>query len=452
MPRKIIQDIFVRNKNAKPGSKTGGNFLYTRKPEASQDMPRKIEVKIPSPEKVEHPKEYPVENGKISKNSRIFLWILSVACVGALIFFLSSFFATAEVTITPKKESITLSDTYTINLKKEIPGLHYEVMTIEKTLSKPLETDGEENVERKAIGKAILYNNFSTGNQRLINNTRLESSNGLIYRIRQSVEIPGIKTVNGVKTPGSIEVEIIADQAGDTYNMKVSDFKGDFTIPGFQGSTKYSGFYGRLSQDTAGGFIGKVKKVSSDKLSAGREELKNNLKTELIKDAFSQKPDQYILFNNNYYIAMSDLPDSSEDKDYNILEKGTIYAIIFNKDELSSFLAKNKIKNFDDSKVEFLWKDNFLSVLSGTTEKPWTESSLQIKFSGDADIVYFYDKNEILADIAGQNKSIVSDILEKNKNSILDMSAKIQPGWLKSFPKNSAKIKIIDSVRDLANK
>ncbi len=331
MARKIIQDIFVKNKNIRPVYKNENKIsevLKTpEKPVASVNIKKR--GKISFPEKIYSHEAKDDKDKKISKNSRIFLWSVCVASVAILLFFLSSFFATAKVTITPKTEALAMNNSYTISLKKEIAGLHYEIMTVKKTLSKPIETDGEESVERKAIGKVILYNNFSTSNQKLINNTRLQSADGRIYRIRESVEIPGIKTINGIKTPGNIEVEAIADEAGDKYNMKISDFKGDFTIPGFKGNPKYSGFYGRLSQDMSGGIIGKVKKVSETALSTGREELKNNLKAELIKEAYSQKPDQYVVFKNNYYIETNDLPDSSEDKDYNINEDGTIYSIIF---------------------------------------------------------------------------------------------------------------------------
>jgi hypothetical protein len=322
-------------------------------------------------------------------------------------------------------------------------------MTIERTVSKSLETDGEENVERKAIGKTILYNNFNDKTQRLINNTRLQTKDGLIYRIRQSVDVPGIKTINGVKTPGSVEVEIIADEAGDKYNMKMSDLKGDFTIPGFQGSPKYTGFYGRLSSDIVGGFIGNVKKVSTDKISAGRTELKNDLETELIKEIYSEKPDGYTIFDNNYYLEINDMPDSSGAKDYSISEKGIIHVIIFNRSEIASFFAKNKISTFDNSKVDILWSNsNFTSEISGQTQKPWTEDSLKVKFTGKVKIVWIYDVKQILDDISGQNKSIIGSMLEKYKTSVTSIDAKITPPWVNTFPNNPDKIKVLNSVTD----
>ncbi len=67
-------------------------------------------------------------------------------------------------------------------------------------------------------------------------------------------------------------------------------------------------------------------------------------------------------------------------------------------------------------------------------------------------LVYSYDKDEIINEISGKNKSVLKDILENNKNSITEIKAEIKPSWKNSFPKNSNKIKMADSVRDIANK
>ncbi len=210
----------------------------------------------------------------------------------------------------------------------------------------------------------------------------MESTDGRIYRIQNSVEIPGIKTVNGVKTPGSIDVDVIADDPGPSFNMKMTDLKGDFKIPGFKGSSKYTAFYGRQSTDIIGGFIGKVKKVSPENLTKARTDLKNNLNAELIKNMYEKLPSQFVVFKNDYYIQTNDLPDNSNSDQFKINEGGQVNAIIFDKDELLQFLAKNKIKNFDGSKINAKFPDDFTAVITGQTEKPWNEDSLKVKFSG----------------------------------------------------------------------
>ena len=107
---------------------------------------------------------------------------------------------------------------------------------------------------------------ISSDPQRLITRTRFQSPEGLIYRIAESAVVPGKTTKNGVDTPGSIEVTVFADEAGDKYNIK----KTDFTIPGFKSdASRFKNIYARSSTDMTGGFVGKMKTIlPADKATA----------------------------------------------------------------------------------------------------------------------------------------------------------------------------------------
>ncbi len=456
MAKKIIQDIYVVKKSirmikrsdVRDGFYSSGKII-PKKEIVANDFTNDSSVDSQTDDADED--QFNSEK-KVTKDSLIFLWAVCIVSIGILLFLLSSTFSTATLTITPQNKNIVLNDTYNITSDTNVSTstLHFEVMTIKKDLFKTMETDGEEYVERKATGKAVIYNNLDATKQRLINNTRLETKEGLTYRIRQSVDVPGVKIVAGVKTPGSVEVEIIADMPGDKYNMKLSDFKGDFTIPGFKGSTKYTTFYARLSADVSGGFIGNIKKVSDDKIAAGLTVLKETLKNDLIKEIFSKKPEQFVLFKNNYYIQCIDLPNNPLDKEYKISEECSMNAIIFNKDSLSFFIAKNKIDKFDNSKVDILWNDSDSVQLTGSTEKPWNETNIKALFTGSAQVVWTFDAAEILSSIIGQDKSIINAIIDNNKSSISEIQATIRPMWSNTFPKNTKKIDIVDTVRDSA--
>jgi len=455
MAKKIIQDIIVNKNNFKPVRKDLVKEQSLPRSERLDNFNLKESLCVTTiTKKRTLLDQINEENNRSTKNSRLILWTVCVICVATLLFFIFSIFSTAKITITPKVEAVSLNDTYTAfasSSSQSSGELYYDILTVEKELSKQLETDGEENVERKATGKAILYNNYSTSKQRLINNTRLQTADGLVYRIRESIDVPGYKTVNGVKTPGSVEVNIIADVAGEKYNMKVADLKGDFTIPGFKGLPQYNSFYARLSSNISGGYIGLIKKVSDTKLTQGRQELKDTLKTDLIKYIYSTTSDAQIIFKDNYFVEYTDMPDSSDGSDYSIVEKAVIHAIVFDKKRLASFIANNKITNFDGSSVDVLWNDNIL-VSFGSTTKPWIGDSLKPHFEGDVNVVWSYDSNKIVNEIKGQNKSIISEILKEYDASVKQIEVNIKPQWLKTFPKNSSRIKVVDSIRDTVGK
>ena len=459
MTHKIIQDIYIVKKSIRNIKKSDvRDGFYSQKKHATShkesgndDLVDKFPIEENNDDTNDISDEDNFEDKRhVTKDSLFFLWIICIVSIATLLFLLSSVFSTATLTITPRSEIVTLNDTYNITSDKTVGSstLHFEVMTIQKDLSRSLETDGEEYIERKATGKAVIYNNSGPSNQRLINNTRLETKDGLVYRIRESVDVPGVKTIKGVKTPGSVEVEIIADATGDKYNMKLSDFKGDFTIPGFKGTTKYTTFYARLSADAVGGYVGNVKKVSDEKLEAGKTELDETLKADLIKEVYSKKPEQYILFKDNYYIKCNELTSDLASNEYKISQGCSINAIIFNKEELATFIARNKIKDFDNSKVDIMWNDNNTVSLLSNTEKPYNETSLKVRFAGPAEIVWSYDISGILSSIVSQDKSIIGSVIEANKNSLVEIQATIKPMWKNTFPKSEKKIKILDTIRD----
>src|SRR6185436_19331087 len=100
------------------------------------------------------------------------------------------------------------------------------------------------------------YNNYSTASQNLDIDTRLEGSNGKIYKTKTKIVIPGMK--DG-KT-GSVEVKVYASVAGPEYNSAPLDFK----IFGFKGTPKYSKFYGRSKGALSGGAKGKAPALSAE--------------------------------------------------------------------------------------------------------------------------------------------------------------------------------------------
>jgi len=440
----------VKKDGAFPSSIKNDEKDYLEKIKKAQQKEKAKVTLIKVEKEEEFNYEEEIKPEKVTKNSQTFLWVLSIISLGALFFLISSNFSTATINITPKMESVVLDDTFTATSKPGGSGLSFEVMTIKKVSTKSLDTDGEESVERKSIGKAVIYNSYSTASQRLITNTRLESTDSLIYRIRDSVDVPGYKMVDGKKVPGSVEVEIVADNAGDKYNMEIADFKGDFKIPGFKGSPKYDGFYSRLSADVTGGLIGKIKKVSETKLATEKEVLDKALGEDLIKELYQKKPEQYEIFKDNYFISYKNIPDTESNSDkYALTEEGTINALMFKKDLLSTFVAKSKIKNFSGDPVEILLADDVLVSIVSTNPEPWTEDSLKIKFSGNAKIVWSYDSKALSGYLIGQNKSIIDDLVnDKFKLSIKSISAVIRPQWKKTFPENPSRIKLFDTIRN----
>ena len=368
----------------------------------------------------------------------------------ALFFGISILFSSATIIITPKIEKISFNnDTYTTKLNSlNQEELSFEILTFKKSDGEIIEATEEKDVSQKASGKIVIYNNYSTAPQRLINNTRFEANNGKIYRINSSVIVPGIKKVDNKVVPGSVEAVVYADQAGVEYNLKVADLTGDFKIPGFKGDPRYNSFYGLIKTDILGGFVGKQRIVSEDVRKAAEALIKTRLNESLIKELYAIKPENYLIFKDGYSIEYIALPDISVDTNkVKVNLEGEINGVVFNNIKLSKYLANKKIEKFDGLPTELIPSDNLVTTFITKDNIALAKSSvINLKLNGDANIKWLYNSDDIKRDLAGTKESAVQGIISKYKDSLISIQVIFSPIWTRYFPDNLNKIKVKEAV------
>lgn len=392
------------------------------------------------------PKDY--DNRK-PLNPKFVLWLIALLCILAVIFSLSMIFASVTLNISPKIEEISLTaDVYNAKLNGTGLNIPFETIQIQRQATETVIPTDEQEVSKKAVGTIIIYNNFSSASQRLINNTRFENALGQIYRINNSVVVPGTKIVGGKTVPGSIEAEIFADEPGEEFNLKLEDMTGDFTIPGFKGSPRYDAFYARLKTDITGGLVGKQKIVAEAVRKEAEEKLKNNLTEQLIKEMYAVTPDEYIIFDQGYEINFQTMPDGSENDKAIIRMTGELNGIIFHNHKLAQVIATHKIPDFNALPVKFIYHEDDLTVQlrAKDGDNLWTSQTVELLISGTADIQWLYDPLTIKKDLAGKHKSDIKNILIRYQNSINSIQVLFQPSWTKYYPDNLEKIKIKETI------
>jgi len=446
MAKKIIQDIIV-NKDPK-GQRTSVCIVSEVKETSRkniEDKPIWISQKKRGEDIFSTTfSSIPDDSENISSKSRRAIWITAVVFCLVALFLISTLFSVAEIKVYPKENLVDLNDSYTITKDSSNSFIPFEVVQVEKTLSKKVEPDSEEQVSIKAVGKAYIYNEYGTEKQRLIANTRLETLDGLIYKIKTSVDVPGYTMEGNKKIPGRIEAEIIADEAGEKYNTKVSDLKGDFTIPGLKDSpTKYEKFYGRLSSDVSGGYIGLMKKVSEEKKGVYKKELRDALSVELIKEFSVQKPKGYVFFENVKFIEFDDSISGEVSLENEVSEKGVLEVIVFDENKLGLYLATDKIKEFESGDVYPVFLDGIIAEVKGKTNKPWTENSLTLNLQGQVRIVRKVDEEKLKDFVKGMRKSTVGVLISSEfSEEIGKISINLRPQWNLSLPKKAENIKV----------
>jgi len=249
----------------------GVNLLSKGKPAKTAKAPAVPKIKAPARK---------IGEGKNKRQTILLIIFLALVAIFTGLYLWQKLIKPKVVSYTPAtnanvqpavQESIALEFPLQVNTKTSeglekgtIPG-----RVLEKTLEKikTYQTTGAKSTPEKATGQATIINDYSA-DQPLVATTRLLSSKGILYRIKDSVT---------VKAHEQITVDIYADQAGKEYEIEPEQF----TVPGLSASMqKY--IYAKSDQQTTGG-IREIKILTQEDL----DNAQTDLKKELAADALS---------------------------------------------------------------------------------------------------------------------------------------------------------------------
>ncbi|KKW15713.1 MAG: hypothetical protein UY54_C0005G0012 [Parcubacteria group bacterium GW2011_GWA2_50_10b] len=356
-----------------------------------------------------------------------------------LIFAVLSMFNGATFAYVPKSAALIFNnETYTAH-KSGTEGLFYSVVKLSREKGAATPAGGETDVERKASGVIVVYNDASAEPQRLIENTRFESSAGKIYRIRNVITIPGKKTVSGVSQPGTIEVTVYADAPGEAYNAGLSDF----TVPGLKGTPRYTSIYARSKTPMTGGLVGKEKTVKAEDLARVKAELQGALKDELWQEVQAEVPGDFILFPSLLSYTFEDLPQGAGSGDnVTVNARGNLYGVMFKKSDLAGYLALKKLSVPKTEPVEVPALSSLNLTFAGTPPADLLSvSEINFKIVGNATVLWLTDEVALKADILGRHKRDITAIL-KNYPTVASASVTVRPFWKSTLPAESDKVSI----------
>jgi hypothetical protein len=374
-------------------------------------------------------------------------WVLtlgSILVLIALFFGISALFSNAKITITPKTSDLA-------NLSVDIPIinetvgnkelLNYKVLEIDASATKIIDSENEEAVENKASGVITVYNEYTKDPQKLIQNTRFETTEGLVYRIKNSITVPGYTESAGNKNPGSIDVEVFADEAGEKFNIGKTDFK----IPGFKNQEQYDFFYAKSKTEMTGGFIGTKNTVSTSTLGVAVTDLQGQITNQILQQIKSQNTENYVyVYSPDNFTFLEPKQNNASGKKVSVDLAGTAKVYVLAKTELSQKIAEKGGRDYDGAPV--LVKD--LEKLALTIKDNTVQSGENIiqnndilNVSGDAQIVWQNDLEKVKSDLAGKDKNELSQIISSYPG-IIKASATFTLFWNSHFPKNTNKINI----------
>lgn len=370
-----------------------------------------------------------------------FLIVSIMILLAALVYSAIEFLPRTNIKVTTKKTDWTYIDSIAANknitqidaVKKQIPA---EIFSQTKNFTDSFTATGKKMVEEKASGKIIIYNAYSSDPQLLVANTRFSAPDGKIFRLAQKITVPGAKIVSGKIVPSSIEVMVVADQAGPKYNI---DPVSHFSIPGFQGSAKYQGFYAESKETMTGGFIGETAFPTDDDIKQAKTKAASNLQDYIQSLLVVQMPLDFKMIDGSkqFNILKQEINPKVDDKNnFTVFSEAQLSIIAFKESDV-----KNLIEQAAKAKLgtDFQMKTYKLDYGSGRSDFKQGQISFAVNFQGsfeepvDADWFRQQAANKSEQDL----RALISSLPNIQKITI-----SFWPFWVKRAPDDLNRIKV----------
>lgn len=384
----------------------------------------------------------PGERGS-QKAATFGVWFVGIVAILFLFFLFSVVFAETTVTVYPKTAPISIDDTYTASLDDSEDAVGYSVVSAEEAVELSATSSGSEYREEVASGQITIYNDYSSQDIRLVPNTRFETEDGLIYRTRKVVVVPG-QTSQG---PGTVTATVYADEPGSEYNVS----QADFSIPGFNGTAYEGSVYAESNTAIDGGVAREVPVVASSTRQILEEQAADQLQNQLRNQLKEELPDGFVIYDNGTFFTTSISSNGDEtnvSNDTTLTVTGQLQAIAFDGGQLSSYLATDysndvspeasvRIQNLEDFSFEIQNRDDF--DLS-------SDNSFQFSLSGDSQIVWQYDERALVRDLRGLQKDRLNEVLD-NYDSVQEAEVVTRPFWKRTLPSEASEITVNTVIR-----
>lgn len=368
------------------------------------------------------------------------LFILAgiVIVISALFFVFSSFIlpmffrSDIHIILEPKTANYRLevfadeSADY-INIEQsKIPVKKIEVSS-EETGSYP--ATGKKHIAIKASGEISVFNEYSSNPQKIVSGTRFLSKEGYLFRIKDPIIIPGFSRIEGNDIPGQVTVMIYADQPGEKYNAGPTSF----TLPGLQGSVKYSSVYARSSKSMTGGMDKEVSYLTEGDYITAKKNLVEKIKNKSNQDFSDKISSENIVLEStkqekNVEIK-SDVEVGNATDNFKMTVLSGINAFVAKRTELGD-LIEEKIKlklesgeKLVDGSVDYKIEDAIIG------EDGIITINISAGYSSIADI----NVDKIKSEILNKNESELKEYF-KNIEGIKSADINIWPYWINNIP------------------
>lgn len=307
----------------------------------------------------------------------------------------------------------------------KVPG---NLISVEKTVTKEYQSTGTKNIGNKAQGTITVKNTYSTLSQTLVAGTRFEA-NGLVFRTQSDVDVPGYSDSGGGDiTAGTANVSVIADSAGDNYNISSSSFK----IPAFAGTAKYDKITGSSAGSMSGGSTKEVKVVSASDISNAKKSFGDNAKDEIKKEGQDKMDKDETIDEKAEEINVGALNVSRNEGDeadkFTVSASVSYKALAYKKDDLTKMVYDSLKEKTGPGKQ--IMEDKLETVELNIANIDLGEGTISGEASAVLHLGTKIDEGKLKTEISGDKEGKTKEYLE-NLDGVESVQLDYFPGFLK---------------------
>ncbi len=392
-----------------------------------------------------------IKNGNTKKKLNVIVAVVGIVLFVGGIFGASYFFSKTTLTVYPEFTVPTVNAEFIAYPEQRDGRLSYEIMTLTEVGERQVAATGERHVEEQARGYLEIIKT-TPGTERLIKNTRFRSPDGLIFRIQESVVVPGaVRDNTGTLVPGTIRAEVFSDGFGEEYNLPAGT---RFDIPGFQENNLnelFRSIYAENRVAFTGGYKGLRFEIDGTELSTAQQALQVELRARLLAKINEEKPADFIAFPGAISITYKSLPTIQFGENLvTIREEATLQQPLFRKSDFASYLANETVPTYNDLPVEitnihdltFAYMDANLSARDLRNE-----TALNFTILGRPQIVWQFDAEQLKTDLAGKPFTALAVVLPAHPG-IRSAAVTRKPFYSRSFPDKPEEIIVETKIEE----
>ncbi len=406
-------------------------------------MPQQI-YDIKPPEKK---KEIEIAEKK-KRSPRFFIGLLLSLLVVFGVYYFFSY--RVEIELWPQTEGVEGENSLSVSISdfEDVDVLEaaiFETDFLEER--RTFQATGTEDSEARARGTVIIENRHWDQNQPLVEGTRFRSTDGVIFRSTDGIIVPGRSLRGGEVVPGTVEVEVVADQPGEEYNIEPTEFN----LPGLQGAPSYDGVTAYSEESMFGGAIGERTVVTEEDLERARNEIVEALFTEGRSILDSRIEEGFLLGRDSQYayrIEEENVGGRAGEalEEFTVEIRAHIEVITVREEDLEEFLTDSILDladfNWESDLVgdESVYMDS-ISFNYSFSDINWSagEATLELEFAGE--VYSDVSSLRLLEAVSGISRRDAEELLN-NQDFIREANVRFRPFGIGNIPEDRDRVRI----------